>query len=54
MMRFTVNNKKVAQPTPAPAPAFAPVSQGGIGSMFKNMMNGKYKSKGCSACSGAR
>ena len=53
MMRFTVNNKRATPPI-STAPVSKSTTQDGIGSMFKNMMDGKYKSKGCSACSGAR
>ena len=53
MMKFTVNNKRAVQPVPTTAPV-SRTTHNGVGSMFKNMMEGKYKSKGCSSCSGAR
>lgn len=53
MMRFTVNTKKTIPPA-FTTPVSKSATHKGVGSMFKNMMDGKYKSKGCSACSGAR
>ena len=63
-MRFTVNNK-VQQPAVSarsvgkrPAamakPRVAPQPQNPMGAMFQNMAEGKYRSSGCSSCSGAR
>ena len=63
-MRFTVNNhvqrpavvarsvnKKSATMT---KPRVAPQPQNPMGAMFQNMLQGKYVSKRCSSCSGAR
>lgn len=58
MMRFTNNNhvqrpvvrntRTVHQDITSTKP------QNAMGAMFQNMLQGKYASKGCSSCSGAR
>lgn len=59
MMRFTVNSK-VQQPTvrntrPVPQTKTSTTQpQNAMGAMFQNMLQGKYRSSGCSSCSGAR
>lgn len=64
MMRFTMNNK-VQRPAVAarsigkrPAvmtkPRVIPQPRNPMGAMFQNMVDGKYRSSGCSSCSGAR
>lgn len=59
MMRFTTNNRlqqpavKNTRPVPQPRTS-TKQSQNAMGAMFQNMLQGKYASKGCSSCSGAR
>ena len=63
-MRFTVNNhmqrpavvaRSVGKrPAAMVKPRVPPKPQNPMGSMFQNMLDGKYRSSGCSSCSGAR
>ena len=59
MMRFTVNSK-VQQPViintkpVTQTRTSTPQPQNPMGAMFQNMLQGKYVSKRCSSCSGAR
>ena len=63
MLQFTVNNRvqrpSVTSRSLGKRPAAmtkprVPQTQNPMGAMFQNMMEGKYASKGCSSCSGAR
>ena len=59
MMRFTINSKvqqSLARNTrPVPQTRTSTTQpQNAMGAMFQNMLQGKYASKRCSSCSGAR
>lgn len=59
-MRFTIKNQTqhstaVTKTTRTPSQkTTAPQSQNAMGAMFQNMIEGKYRSNGCSSCSGTR
>ena len=56
MLNFTLNNR-LQRPLPKTnnlATKNTSTPPNNMGAMFKNMMAGKYASKGCSSCSGAR
>ena len=53
-MNFTFVNKQPVSLPPSKLVTKTNVVQNTTGSIFQNMLQGKYRSKGCSSCSGAR